>query len=140
MGQKDSGCSLVIDNFIHQSDYQTYCELWNDYGVNAPDIDVLSRYGFKVTQDNKMICAGFLYDTGCSMCMFEWFIVNKNAKKEVRGEALNKLLEKITYCAKMANYKYIYTATDSEAFAARLRNYNFNCSTEKKQLHMFCRL
>ena len=140
MGQESAGHGLVVEPFNIEQDYPEYKRIWEAHGQECPDKDVLSQFGIKVRYEEDLVCCGFLYDTGCAMCMFEWFVVNKEMRRPIREEGKDLLLKKVVDSAKIANYRFIYTATCSEAFKAKLNNFGFNASSEKKQIHMFCKV
>lgn len=135
MGQADAR-HLLVETY-KDSDYEEYKGLWEKQNANCPDKDVLSKYGIKITLDGNMVCCGFLFDTGCSMCMFEWYIVNKDAPRNVRKDALNLLVEKVKEYAKLAGYRFIYTGVGSESFMKKLTDHGFTVNTPKKMVHMF---
>lgn len=85
---------------------------WKDWGWEPPLKDFLPQEGSGgciVFDEDKPICAGFIYATNSKVVWIDWIISNKNYReKPKRKEAINLLIETLTTVGKTLGGKYAY--------------------------------
>ena len=120
-------------------DYGTLQEWWKAHGSRSPRPEHYSRTGFMVEVKGQQICAGFLYNTDSTICLFEFMVCNPEASKEDRKIGLNHLIQTVKDAAKKAGYDMIYISIAAKAFIKKLEDAGF-VILEKNQVHMFCEI
>ena len=135
MGSEDIRYKLV-DVRDDDNLYNGIAYMWKSQKLTPPPQDVLSRYCMLATYEDVEICAVFLYDTGCSMAMMEFMIVNSRIPKTIRDRALDNVISLAVEWSENNGYKYVYTATNKERFKQRLTNNSF-VPRGAPQQHMF---
>lgn len=128
-----------IRSFNFETDYDTIKEWWNKHGSFAPRKEQLPKHGLVVVDGRKPICAGFLYNTDSSICVFEFVISDPEAEKKLRDKSLRKLIDSIKSLSKKLDYNLIYTSINIEAYIRKLKDSGF-IEVDKNQTHMFCEL
>ena len=85
---------------------------WKDWRWSAPPKDFLpdnGTGGILVSEDDKPICAGFLYQTNSGVAWVDWIISDFQYKdRESRKDAISLLIDTLTQTAKAMGYKYTY--------------------------------
>ena len=90
-----------------------------------------------VEVEGQQICAGFLYRTDATICLFEFMVCNPDASKDKRKIGLEYLIETIKEKAKELGYDLIYISIASKPFIKKLENAGF-ITLERNQVHMLC--
>ena len=138
MGSENIKYNMVSARPIDMSmDYATLCMWWSKYGSRSPRPQHYSKTGFMVEVEGQQICAGFLYRTDATICLFEFMVCNPDASKDKRKIALEYLIETIKEKAKELGYDLIYISIASKPFIKKLENAGF-ITLERNQVHMLC--
>jgi len=117
-------------------DYATIWQWWRKHKSYAPEEDLLPDSGIVVFNENYDTAAGFIYQTNSKMCIFEFVIVNPEASKKERNEALDLLIKSVVDFCNTNDYKMIYTSTSLRKYISRLKENGF-IEADKEQTHMF---
>ncbi len=100
------------------TDYETLCGFWNDWGWVAPEKDFLPDMGtggIMILDKEIPICAGFIYATNSKACWIDWIISNKEYRhKEKRKKAITLLVDSLTNIGVKSGYKYMYALLKHE--------------------------
>jgi len=136
--EEGSSIDILIRSFDYDKDYVELTDWWKRHGSFAPDKEHLPKtglLGYHIESGEK-VCAGFLYNTDSSICVFEFFIVNPDISKEIRDAGLDKLINRIIELATQKEYSLIYTSVGVPKFIDRLESKGF-VKAEINQQHMF---
>jgi hypothetical protein len=71
------------------------------------------------------VCAGFLYQTDSSICLFDGFIANPEARGEKRKAGLDAVTDALIISAKDLGFKSILAFTQNERIERRCERYEF---------------
>lgn len=97
---------------LNESDYETLCEWWEDWGWDPVEKDFLpddGKGGIMVLDGDEPVCAGFMYATNSKVAWVDWIVSNMNyRKKPQRKEAIKLLVETLTDICKNSGFKYSY--------------------------------
>lgn len=110
-------------------DYNTLVSWWKqytDWEKNPVPEGILPPTGIIVMQDDKPICAGFLYETIGNNCTWmEWIVADAQSDKETRAICLDKLVKTLTNIAKVKGYGFIFTSVKHPKLMERLESFGF---------------
>lgn len=88
--------------------------------------EALPKTGFIVENDNKKICACWLYKTDSNVCLIETLISDPRAKSEERNEAINLVVNNLVDNAKKDGYKIILITSKHNNVIKRAKSlFNF---------------
>ena len=118
-------------------DYDTLQKWWKGHGSLSPRPEHYSKTGFMVEIEGRQICAGFLYKTDSTICLFEFMVCNPESSKEDRKTGLEYLIESVKNKAKEFGYNWIYISIAAKPFIKKLETAGFKI-LERNQVHMFC--
>ena len=96
-----------------------------DHDMNGVPREMLPKKGLVIYQGLIPVCAGFIIQTDCPYCYFEFFCCNKRIKKEYRNEGINLLIEKLCEKSKELGYKYIAIRSSIPKLLQRGESYGF---------------
>ena len=128
--------SYNVRGFNLEQDYDMLYKWWRLHNSFPPKRDQLSDCGLIVERENNPICAGFLYSTDSSICVFEFVVCDPTIDKEIRDKALTKLIEEAQKWAAESLYSLIYTSVRGLKYINRLKNAGF-IEVDKEMTHMF---
>jgi hypothetical protein len=106
-------------------DYQQINKWLIDHKSFGIDKDLLSDFGFMISDAQKDIVAGFLYKTNSKVCYIENFISNPNTEKQERRQGIRVLFETIINAAKTEGYKLILTFAELNSLIKELEDLEF---------------
>lgn len=112
-----------------KEDYETLKGFWSqykDWETSPVPETVLPPYGCVVEVDNKIVSAGFLYETkghGCSW--MEWVVADPKANKELRDKSLDLLIDTINSHAKNEGYQFVFTCVMHPKLMERYERHGF---------------
>jgi len=113
---------------LNPSDYDdVLVGWWKDWGWEAPAKDFLPENGeggLMVLDNDKPVCAGFLYISNSKVAWVEWIISDKNYK-EKRTKALNLLLEGLILTSKNLKMKYIFATNNNQHLIKKFLDLGF---------------
>lgn len=127
---------VISRTFDLSKDYDILSKWWSAHGSFPPKPEHLSHTGIVVEVEKKPVCAGFLYDTDSKICVFEFVVSDPSAKKQIRCDALNLLIETIKDIAEAREYSLIYTSVKIEAYIKKLKEAGFIVA-DRNQTHVF---
>ena len=115
---------------LNPSDYEdVLVGWWKDWGWEAPAKDFLPENGeggLMVLDNDKPVCAGFIYITKNSKVVWiEWIISDKN-HREKRKESLSLLINKLTEVGKINNMKYVFANNNNRFLIETYLNLDFH--------------
>ena len=139
MGSKNIGCKLVTRPFILDKDYVTIESWWIKHCSFAPKPEHLSETGIIVEVDEEPACAGWIYKTDSSFCIFEFVVSNPDLQKDKRDLALSKLIEFVKQWAKDNGFTIIYSSIGIKSYIKRLKDGGFIVA-DTNQTHLFCEI
>lgn len=96
--------------------WEAMCELSLTPEHGIPDV------GFIVPG----VCAGFLFQTDSSICMFDGFIANPEIRGEERLKALDAVTDALVITAKDLGFKSVLAFTKNKNIKARCERYGFS--------------
>lgn len=128
--------SLSRKNFSLLTDYAIIEGWWNAQGSYPPKPEQLPSTGFIVEESGTPVCAGFLYRTDSSICVFEFVVSNPEATKEQRDTALSYLIESAKEWAESEGFNLIYTSVGIPKYVSRLKYSGF-VEADREQTHLF---
>ena len=102
---------------------------WKDWRWTPPVKDFLpddGQGGYMVYDGNTPVCAGFMYITNSKVVWCEWIISNFHYKdREKRKQALDLLIDTITFVAKGLDKKYVYTLTKNNSLKQAFKDFGY---------------
>jgi len=112
-----------------KADYETLKGFWSQYKdwetSPVPEL-LLPPYGAVVEVNNKIISAGFLYETkGNGACWMEWVVADPKADKELRDKSLDLLFDTINARAKNEGYLFVFTCVMHAKLMERYERHGF---------------
>jgi hypothetical protein len=90
----------------------------------CPPADALSDLGLIVESQDHKLAAGFIYHTNSNWVSIEFVIVNPEAPKSLRVQAIDSLMEAL-FCQAEQYGKYLITSTANQFLGKRLQNTGF---------------
>lgn len=101
--------------WITTEDYDTLVEWWKFWRFCPPTREVLPDNGLSgivvTDDDDKPICAGFIYYTNSPIAWIEFIVSNPEVKdKKIRHESLVFLINELSGIALLNNRKVIYSS------------------------------
>ena len=103
---------------LNESDWETLSDWWKSWGWPVLPKDMLpdnGTGGIMVEHDNKNIVAGFLYWSNSKLVWLDWIISNPDAKKDLRQEAIKKLILTAESMVKEAGSNYMMSISRSNS-------------------------
>jgi hypothetical protein len=116
--------------FCGIEDYEMVCKWWKDWNWPIMAMNFLPTTGLIVSNEEKNLCAAWLYITDSDFCIIDWFISNKKASKEERKGSVEFLIEKLSEKAKDFGFKTIFTWTKNQILIKKLENFGYSKETE----------
>lgn len=139
MEQNDVRHRLVVRTFTPESDYVMIQKWWEEHHSYAPDLDHLGKNGRIIECDGLPVCAGFLYNTDSSICIFEFVISDPAKDKDTRDICLDRLIQVAKDWAKENKYKLLYSPANKIKFINRLESFGF-IEIDNNMSHMFYKI
>ena len=135
MGQTSTGHSLVEARlFDFNKDYDMIQEWWSHHKSFAPKPQHLV-----VEVEREPVCAGWVYRTDSTICVFEFVICDPLKDKETRNQALSKLIQTVKLWAKEQGFGLIYSSIGISSYIKRLVDEDFVIA-DKHQTHVFYKI
>ena len=105
---------------LNDSDYEDILVgWWKDWGWQPRQKDFLpddGKGGIIVYDDDVPICAGYMYLTNSRVGWVDWIISNRNyTNKELRKDALELLVSRLTDICGVAGCKYVYALIKNQS-------------------------
>jgi predicted ATP-grasp superfamily ATP-dependent carboligase len=128
---------VVTIDFEVDKHYVIINQWWRVHGSFPPKIEHLPKTGFIVEADGKPTCAGFVYKTDSSICVFEFVVSNPDASKQEKDDCLKQLISSVKSWSKENGFSLIYSSIGIPKYIKRLQEQGFVVADEK-QTHIFC--
>ena len=111
-------------------DYENIlCKWWKTWRWTPPIKDLLPQDGnggIIVSKDGVDICAGFLFLTNSKTAWSEYIISNFEYKDKDRHEAIEFLINTLSYMAKDKGYTYVYVSLKNNPLIDRYTNCGYS--------------
>lgn len=125
-------------------DYDKVVALWQKWGHEFMPKEMLPNTGFVVERNDKesLVASCFLYHAktlGGYIGWLEWFVVDKDAKKAERDEAITQMLEQARFHLANHKYQWCYTNLRNPSLKKRLVNIGFK-EAERETINMVWRI
>lgn len=108
---------LKVRNLLEE-EYISLCEFWKFWRFPAPKREMLPndfKYSVAVTNEENIVCAGFLYITPSAFCFIEFIVSNPSVRDRIiRREALILLIDTISSLATKMGFKLMFTFVKNE--------------------------
>ena len=117
---------FILKEFKADKHFQEVSSWWKFWRWNAhPTPEVLSDIGYIIEKDGMNLCAGWLFTTNSCIGSMEYIIGNPYADTELRGRALDFLIECLAQRNLKEGKKVFMTNIKNEALAKRLLRLGF---------------
>lgn len=118
---------------VHWEMIKEWFEHYEDW--KGIDKAILPDFGLVCTADDVPVCAGWCYFTNSVVMWMEWVVCDPKAPKEIRGKALDALINKLCEEGASRGHRAIFTQIKIEAFEKRLQRLGFT-SGDRNMIHM----
>ena len=110
--------------FDQEADYELVCQWWKEQNWPPAPKEFLHQ-GLMITLGSQPIAAGFIFQTDSPMAILEWIIANPKVPFEVRGAALDALIEDLCFVAKKLGFSKVFTMTKHKRLIEREVEHGF---------------
>ena len=103
---------------LTESDYEILTDWWKAWGWPALAKDMLpdnGTGGIMVENKGENIVAGFLYWSNSKLVWLDWIISNPKVSRDIRQEAIKKLILTAEHMTKEAGSKYMMSISRSNS-------------------------
>ena len=108
---------LKVKTLIKE-DYEELCSWWERWDWPILSKDMLpgeGTGGVMVSKNNVNIVAGFLYWSNSKLVWLDWIISNPKVSRDIRREAIKKLILTAEHMTKKAGSKYMMSISRSNS-------------------------
>ena len=116
---------------ITQLEYDIVKQWWKSHNWEVVPIDALPKTGVIIYSDDLPIVAAWLYKTDSNIAWLEFMVSNPNVDKQVRGKAIEHLIDVLTQIAKNYGYKNIFTSLKVPKLISRMQKKGINVTDKK---------
>lgn len=106
--------------FDLDDDYATVSKWFESWGWPPMPKQFLSTTGIIVSNGGVDICAAWLYKTDSAACWAEHYISNREAPKELRGGAVQFLIEKLIEEGKNKGFQLMMSSVKQKGLIKKL--------------------
>ena len=103
---------------LTESDYEILTDWWKAWGWPALAKDMLpdnGTGGIMVEHEGENVVAGFLYWSNSKLVWLDWIISNPKVSRDIRQEAIKKLILTAEHMTKKAGSKYMMSISRSNS-------------------------
>ena len=103
---------------LNESDWKTLSSWWKAWGWPVLAKDMLpdnGTGGIMVENEGKNVVAGFLYWSNSKLVWLDWIISNPKSDKNIRQEAIKKLIATAELMVKESKSKYMMSVSRSNS-------------------------
>ena len=103
---------------LTESDYEILTDWWKAWGWPILVKDMLpdnGTGGIMVENEGENIVAGFLYWSNSKLVWLDWIISNPKVNRDIRQEAIKKLILTAEHMTKEAGSKYMMSISRSNS-------------------------
>lgn len=109
-----------------EDDYKSYEKWLHDRGRVALDYEDLPHLGKTVLVGDDPICAGFIHRNDSSICSIGNLASDGSRDKELRGRAVDYLIDELIIDVKNLGYKMVTVTTNKSKLLDRLYDRGFD--------------
>ena len=103
---------------LTESDWETLSDWWKAWNWPVMAKDMLpdnGTGGIMVENESQNIVAGFLYWSNSKLVWLDWIISNPKVSRDIRQEAIKKLILTAEHMTKQAGSKYMMSISRSNS-------------------------
>ena len=103
---------------LTESDYEILTDWWKAWGWPVIVRDMLpdnGTGGIMIENEGENIVAGFLYWSNSKLVWLDWIISNPKVSRDIRQEAIKKLILTAEHMTKEAGSKYMMSISRSNS-------------------------
>lgn len=103
---------------LTESDWETLSDWWKAWNWPVMAKDMLpdnGTGGIMVENEGENIVAGFLYWSNSKLVWLDWIISNPKVSRDIRQEAIKKLILTAEHMTKQAGSKYMMSISRSNS-------------------------
>ena len=103
---------------LTESDYEILTDWWKAWGWPAMAKDMLpdnGTGGIMIENKGENVVAGFLYWSNSKLVWLDWIISNPKVSRDIRQEAIKKLILTAEHMTKKAGSKYMMSISRSNS-------------------------
>ena len=101
-------------------DYAMLCGWWDAWGWEAIPQNLLPKYGLVIKNEGVDTYAAFIYRTDSGLCLFDWFVSNKNAPVKLRRGGLDFLIKEGKGLAKRLGFAAVWCSVNDKGLIKKL--------------------
>ena len=121
---------------LTESDWETLSDWWKAWNWPVMAKDMLpdnGTGGIMVENEGENIVAGFLYWSNSKLVWLDWIISNPKVSRDIRQEAIKKLILTAEHMTKKAGSKYMMSISRSNSLLKTHEQMGW--SVDKKPSH-----
>ena len=103
---------------LNESDYEILTDWWKAWGWPVIVKDMLpdnGTGGIMIENEGENVVAGFLYWSNSKMVWLDWIISNPKTNRDIRQEAIKKLIVTAELMVKESKSKYMMSVSRSNS-------------------------
>jgi hypothetical protein len=116
---------MICVDINKTEDYPAICELWQRQGHPIIEADLLPSKGLKILDNNRLLCAGWLYQTDSKMCWGEWVVADPSCDIMTRRAAIGMLISGLTDLGKSLGFTVFYSTIRHKSLIKAVKNQGF---------------
>ena len=114
---------------LTESDWETLSDWWKAWNWPVMAKDMLpdnGTGGIMVENEGENIVAGFLYWSNSKLVWLDWIISNPKVNRDIRQEAIKKLILTAEHMTKQAGSKYMMSISRSNSLLKTHKQMGWN--------------
>jgi hypothetical protein len=114
---------------LTESDWETLSDWWKAWNWPVMAKDMLpdnGTGGIMVENEGENIVAGFLYWSNSKLVWLDWIISNPKVSRDIRQEAIKKLILTAEHMTKQAGSKYMMSISRSNSLLKTHKQMGWN--------------
>ena len=114
---------------LTESDWETLSDWWKAWNWPVMAKDMLpdnGTGGIMVENEGENIVAGFLYWSNSKLVWLDWIISNPKVSRDIRQEAIKKLILTAEHMTKKAGSKYMMSISRSNSLLKTHKQMGWN--------------
>jgi hypothetical protein len=114
---------------LTESDWETLSDWWKAWNWPVMAKDMLpdnGTGGIMVENESQNIVAGFLYWSNSKLVWLDWIISNPKVSRDIRQEAIKKLILTAEHMTKQAGSKYMMSISRSNSLLKTHKQMGWN--------------
>lgn len=119
---------MRLEMFDVNKHYETVCSWWKQHKWDVVPTGLLPKHGIVIYDGDTPAAAGWVYSTDSKICWIEWIVVNPTLKRNIRGAAIEELIEALQALAKELGFLVAFTSVRVPRLIKRLELKGFVAS------------